>query len=216
MQIQSVNSLYTKPSFKAAYPVIHWTCETNGSYAPVISYELTKKLQGKLVRALNKVCGLVKVDGETLRIQDYLRKTDFDYRFNQKVRSFYNPKAEESDVFEPISYIISGKDAVDFDTNVASNIGREKHYAKTALGTPYSAEANIAINNYLNQGVKLIYNKASRIKGNDNRNCALNTKFEIIRDRNGKIKDYKLKDVRFMPETGKDSPIEKYTSLKKA
>ena len=55
--MNSINPVrFNQPTinFKSAYPVVHWVAETNGSYAPALSLELVKKLQGSLVRVLNK------------------------------------------------------------------------------------------------------------------------------------------------------------------
>ena len=46
------NPQYNQTNFKATYPVVH-RIVNNGTYIPVSDYERIKKLQGKLVRALN-------------------------------------------------------------------------------------------------------------------------------------------------------------------
>ena len=54
MKIQPTNYTYQNTTnFKSTYPVVHWVCEANGSYAPIANLDLVKKLQGKIVRILN-------------------------------------------------------------------------------------------------------------------------------------------------------------------
>ena len=59
MQIHSINNLSSqnktqRVNFKSTYPVVHWVAEANSSYAPVANLDIVKKLQGKIVRVLNK------------------------------------------------------------------------------------------------------------------------------------------------------------------
>ena len=46
MKIQPTNYTYQNTTnFKSTYPVVHWVCEANGSYAPIANLDLAKKLQ---------------------------------------------------------------------------------------------------------------------------------------------------------------------------
>ncbi len=194
-------------NFKSTYPVVHWVAETNGSYAPAVTLELTKKLQSKLVRTLNKQDG--KLDEVAMRVRQYLKDSDKDFRLLSKVRSFYDKYAPYCKKFEPISYMISGKDVALFEERATKDIGKTKSVAKNILGTPYSAESKAALRNYVLQGMEFIKNKVRKIKDSKGMTYSLHTKFEVVRNRNGKIKDYRLLDVRFLPDKGPQNPIER-------
>ena len=121
MQIQTLQ----QPNFKATYPVVHWVAETNGSFAPVANLDTIRKLQGKLVRALNKTRYDKTPTAKIAKpIQSYIKTNDADYLKEPHVRSFYNRVAKYGQAFEPASYIISGADVKDFEETLAKNIGR--------------------------------------------------------------------------------------------
>lgn len=218
MNIQPINSSI---NFSSTYPVVHWVAETNGSFAPVANLKITKKLQGKVVRVLNKALDETKkpmVPAEQ-KLRAYIGSADVDYRNaftlntdkNQpRVRSFYN--RIESDIdkkFTPIGYIISGKDIKPFEDNLAKEIGKMKSAAKELFNTVYSPASLAAIESYNRNGLEFVNDKNLRIKDKQGMTYVLHTKFEIIRDKYGKIKDYRFIDARFMPEYGKGSPFEK-------
>ena len=82
------------PNFKSCYPVTHWLAEANESYAPVLTTELAKKLQGILVRYLN--ASAKKYSGKKAafcqEVKDFMASTDRDYANLPFVRSFYDKK----------------------------------------------------------------------------------------------------------------------------
>ena len=209
--MNSINPVrFNQPTinFKSAYPVVHWVAETNGSYAPALSLELVKKLQGSLVRVLNKTDK--PLNPVQSKVKEYIKTKDRDYGKISVVRSFYDRKGANGTNFKPISYMISGKDVDRFNKDLGEEIGRSKGFSIQRIGNPYSAEAKIAIENYMRGGLKFVNNLANRLKGKDSETYVLHTKFEIERNRAGKIKGYRLVDARFLPEKGKDSPIERY------
>ena len=59
MQIQSISNLsnqkqYSNPNFRSVYPIYHWLADgSQGSYAPVMTRELSKFLGQKMSRYLN-------------------------------------------------------------------------------------------------------------------------------------------------------------------
>ena len=138
MNIQPVNNT----NFKSTYPVVHWVAETNGSYAPVANLQIVKKLQGKIIRMLNKplVSSTKPMEPLEQRLRAYIGVCDADYRNNPNVRSFYN----RTDA-APVSYVISGEDVGIFENNLAKNIGRAKSNARELLSKPYSPETMEAI-----------------------------------------------------------------------
>ena len=206
-KIQSTN-------FKSTYPVVHWLAESNSSYAPVAGLELTKKLQQKLVRTINKPSYPNNLSGITAaRIKEYLKLKDIDFRNNPIVRSFYDRQAGGKQGFTPISYMISGDDVQLFENVLAKDIGRAKGMARDIFGTTRSAESMNAIITYIKQGLNFVNNKSRRIKDSDGIKYALHTKFETVRNKSGKIKDYRLVDVRFLPERGSSSPLERYKNM---
>ena len=206
MQIQTLQ----QPNFKATYPVVHWVAETNGSFAPVANLDTIKKLQGKLVRALNKTRYDKTPTAKIAKpIQSYIRTKDADYNKVPRVRSFYNRVAKYDQAFEPASYIISGADVKNFEENLAKNIGRAKSRARELFNAPHSFEAIEAIELYNNKGLEYVKKDSKQIKDENGIPQILHTKFEIVRNRLGKITDFKLLDIRFLPAKGNKNPLER-------
>lgn len=202
MNIQSINSQQPyKPNFKSTYPVMHWVAETNGSYARVSNLDLVKKLQGKVIRMLNKPLkdSKTKMNITEQNLRAYIGACDVSYRNNPTVRSFYNRTESSLGGFSPISYIISGEDVELFDNALAKNIGKAKSKAREYLSKPYSPEAIEAIKLYNNEGLRFVKDFSKQIKDKNNIPCVLHTKFEIVRNKLDKIKDYRFVDARFLP-----------------
>ena len=202
MNIQPVKNT----NFKSTYPVVHWVAETNGSYAPVANLQIVKKLQGKIIRMLNKplVSSTKPMEPLEQRLRAYIGVCDADYRNNPNVRSFYN----RTDA-APVSYVISGDDVGIFENNLAKNIGRAKSNARELLSKPYSPETMEAIKLYNREGLKFVQNNSKQIQDKNGMMYILHTKFEIIRNRMGKIKDYKFVEARFLPARGQGSSLGK-------
>ncbi len=202
MNIQSINSQHTqKLNFKSTYPVVHWVAETNGSYAKVSNLELVKKLQGKVIRMLNKLLkdSKTKMDVTEQNFRAYIGACDVSYRNNPVVRSFYNRTESSLGGFSQVSYIISGEDVELFENYLAKNIGKAKSKAREYLSNPYSPEAIEAIKLYNNEGLRFVKNLKKQIKDKNGTPYVLHTKFEIVRNTLGKIKDYRFIDARFLP-----------------
>ena len=109
----------------------------------------------------------------------------------------------------PVSYVISGEDVGIFENNLAKNIGRAKSNARELLSKPYSPETMEAIKLYNREGLKFVQNNSKQIKDKNGIIYMLHTKFEIIRNRMGKIKDYKFVEARFLPSGGHGSSLGK-------
>ncbi len=207
----NLNNSKTNTNFKSTYPIVHWVAEANGSYAPVSNLELVKKLQGKIIRVLNKPLKDSKkvINPTEQNLRAYIGSSDVDYRNLAKVRSFYNRFLSSVEKYSPVSYIISGKDVDIFEDYLAKSIGKAKHNAKELLNNPYSPETVDAIRLYNNKGLSYVNNKNNRIKDENGMGYILHTKFEIIRNKLGKIKDYRFIDARFLPEQGPKNPLER-------
>ena len=197
----NIQPIPNNTNFKSTYPVVHWVSETNGSFAPVANLELTKKLQGKIVRILNKKLNDTQkpMQAAEQKLRAYIGSCDIDYRNLPIVRSFYNRVYAAPNEARPVGYIISGKHVETFNEYLAKNIGKEKNNAKQLLNNPYSEQTIQAIRKYNNDGLRFVENFGNLIKDRNNITYVLHTKFEIIRNKLGKIKDYRFLDARFLP-----------------
>lgn len=198
MNIQPISN---NTNFKSTYPVVHWVAETNGSYAPVANLELTKKLQGKIVRILNKklIDTTKPMQLAEQKLRAYIGSCDIDYRNIPIVRSFYNRVYTAPNETKAAAYMISGRHVDDFNEYLAKNIGKEKYNAKQLINNPYSEKTIEAIEKYNREGLSFVENFHNMIKDRNNMTYVLHTKFEIIRNKFGKIKDYRFIDARFLP-----------------
>lgn len=215
MKIQAAQNYQLQkqtPQFKSAYPVIHWVKETNGSYAPAISNELNEKLQRILVRLLNNQGKKVKPNKIQFMqyIQSVIASKDSDYAENRIVRSFYDHDGGGwiQDKFAPYGYILSGKHAEHMSETLGKPIGRAKGEAPRINDSLMkTAEVSIAVGDYKQQGLTLVKRLASKFKDSKKICQGLHTKFEIIRTKTGKIKEFRLLDIRFCPEEGPENPF---------
>lgn len=210
MQVNYKTTNYNQ-NFKATYPVVHWVAESNGSFAPVANLELTRKLQGKIIRILNKslLSSTKPMNPSEQKLRTYISSCDVDYRQKPIVRSFYDRIGASFQKFNPTAYMISGNNVNEFNELLAKKIGKAKKVAKSDFSTPYSPEAIKAIQDYNFYGLQFVNSNQMRIRDKNNMTYVLHTKFEIIRNKLGKIKDYKFVDVRFLPERGKANPFER-------
>ena len=215
MQIQAINNFTLqhqekRPQFKKAYPVVHWVGEAKGSYYPVVSSELTEKLQRILVGFLNGSRRL-KQNGAGKKAVEYIASEDKDYSKTDIARSYYD-KMGGFDKFKkkflPLAYLITGGDAYLFNQKFGKPLGKAKANAMERDGRRESAELQIARSNY-NIGGWTMVNDPNKRKYDDNDNkYALHTMFEIVRGKkSGKIKGFNLVGIKFCPEKGPDNPF---------
>ncbi len=212
------------PNFTSTMPVVHWVAEANGSYAPALSADLAQNLQSSLVRVLNKKDAPKKWSGfkDVMEaIKDYLGSADVQYEqkrmgedYKKAVRSFTDYSAEKSNVFKYMNYLITGNDVEVFNERFGKCIGKAKRRAREIFGARHSAETQIALKNYDYLGLNFVNNPARQLYDKDGSRLALHTKFEIMRNKEGRITDYVLKDVRLLPAYGPNSPIVKYNKGK--
>lgn len=199
------------PSFEATFPVVHWVSETNASASPEFALDVVKILQGKLIRLINKVNknkaqqqikfplpNDILIPPE-LKIYNYLKSCDLDFRRQPKIRSFYDRTTNENSS-RPVAYAITGADIEVFENTLAKNIGIEKKEARKTLGTPYSQKAKAAIDKYSNSGLKFVLSPEKRIYDNNRNPYVLHTHFVIRRNKNGEIKGYDLVNAKFLPQ----------------
>ena len=212
MQIQTIKNNFGtqqnshKPNFKAVYPVIHWVAETNGSYAPVMGLELTKKLQRTIISLLNKSSKLSETHlGK--RLLNYISKCDIDYRRLGIARSFYDQKGGWDGNFIPISYVLTGEDGQFFEKTYGKKFGETLKISPKINGVAKSAEHEKAKKDYAILGKNYVMDKSHRIYDAEGIEYALHTKFQTIRSKTGKIKGYELVDVKFCPQEGANNPF---------
>ena len=212
MKIQPNNYTYQNTTnFKSVYPVVHWVCEANGSYAPIANLNLAKKLQGKIVRILNKPLNDTKknIKPEEQKLRAYIGSSDIDYRNVSVVRSFYNRIKGSINKYTPVSYLISGDDVKVVNEYLTKHIGRAKEGKQDLISKPYSPELAEAIRHYNIDGLKFVQDKDKQLTDEAGFTYILHTKFEIIRNKLGQIKDYKFQDARFLPSEGTKNPLER-------
>ncbi len=216
MNIQPTNNSI---QFKSGFPVVHWVRETNGSYAPAFSRDLNEKLQRSVVRLLNS--NVEKAKPEKRSLIEYVKKvvsaSDSDFARIPFARSFYNHHGGwNGQKFHPFGYILTGRHAEYMSEIFGKPIGRAKADAPRRDGNiSDTAEVNIALGDYFKIGINFVKRLASNFKPDGKKSCGLHTKFEIIRTRTGKIKEYRLIDVKFCPEEGVENPFVRTGYIKK-
>ena len=201
MNIQPTQNYSTQ--FKSGYPVVHWVRETNESFAPALTSELNVKLQKSIVRLLNSQMKNVKPERLALMryVKGIISGRDKDFAENPVARSFYNSQGGwDGQKFEPIGYILTGIHAEHMSETLGKPIGKAKSEV------PIGAEVNIALGDYFKRGLNFVKRLASGFKS-DKTHYGLHTKFEVIRSKTGKIKEYRLLDLKFCPTEGPNNPF---------
>ena len=77
------------------------------------------------------------------------------------------------------------------------------------MNFPYSYETLQALHLYNNNGLAYVKNDAKQIKDENGIPQILHTKFEVVRNKLGKVTDFKLLDIRFLPAKGDKNPLER-------
>lgn len=120
---------------------------------------------------------------------------------NQYVRSFYNRVKGMLDGRYYLTYMISGKDIKPFEDDLAKNIGKAKHESLSVADTAYSEVTKDAIDSYNQNGLEFVNDPNYRLKSKTTgMTYILRANFEAIKNKSGKIKDYKFIDAKFVPE----------------
>ena len=209
MKIASLNSNSPQTSFRSAFPVVHWIAETNGSYTPA-DMQTVRLLQGKVIRILNKPLSKTTkpIKPQEQAIKAYMSSCDADYRHKAVARSFYKYTSGNPEKYTPVSFIITGKDVDLFNNSYGRNIGEAKGKAR-ANGHKNSSEVDDAIRDYKYDGFAFVKADKRQIKDKKGLKYILHTKFEIVRNKIGEIKDYRFVDARFLPASGPRNPLNK-------
>lgn len=204
-------------NFKAAYPVYHWLSETNGSYAITTTKELSKTLQSKLVRMLNKYTPNFIEESDIIpqRISNFMAKADRDFGKCPIARSFYNHAGGWiKGKFEPLAYLITGEDAELFEKNLGKPIGIIKRQSPVVAGKYLSAELNLAIGDYKKRGLMFVKERSKNFHNENKIPYGLHIKYETARTKNGKIKGFDIVGLKFLPEKGESNPFVKLGMVK--
>lgn len=111
------------PNFKSVYPVYHWY-NPNKKFSPVTDIGTIRHCQRLLVGMINSTTPkLYRKDSSFLQqVINYIAVNDKDFLAVPYVRSFYNAKGgfkrdAKGNIYkvEPLAYIITGNDAVNFE-----------------------------------------------------------------------------------------------------
>ena len=209
MKASPLNNVCYQTNFRSVYPVYHWVAEAGGSYGPSVTESLNRKLNAKIVEYMNKT-KIVKSEETnilTKKVREYMQKFDTQFRHFSFARSFYSDKGGlVASKMQPISYIATADDAEYLDNVLGRAIGRAK---KRGMSTISTAEQNIATGNYWRLGQQHVEKRAKKFVDKSGMQYGLHTKFEVVRNKDGEIKRYKLIDVRFLPEYGEKNPFVK-------
>lgn len=95
MEIQPTQTYSYSPKFQSVYPVYHWVAETNGSYAPVLSNELSKTLNGKLVRVLNTNARSILNKITKIKHQELIFSNELEPINDKKIRQYLLKQMEK-------------------------------------------------------------------------------------------------------------------------
>ena len=207
MQVSPLSNISYKTNFKSVYPVYHWVAESGGSYGPAVTESLSRKLNAKVVEYMNKtkIVKSEEINAITKKIKGYMQKFDTQFLKFPFARSFYSNKGGIVDnKILPISYIATAEDAEYIDNILGKAIGQAK---KIGLPNIATAEENIATGNYWKLGRKYIESRAKNFVDDLGTEYGLHTKFEVVRNKDGEIKKYKLIDLKFLPENGEKNPF---------
>ena len=128
-------------------------------------------------------------------------KTDKYNISQQRVRSFYNREKGLLDGRYYPTYMISGKDIQPFEQDLAKNIGKTKHEGLSLFDNAHTEEAKEAIDLYNKNGLEYVNDSEHRLKSKTTgMTYILRANFEPIKNKSGKIKDYKFISAKFVPE----------------
>lgn len=210
MRIQSASSYSNNTNFRAVYPVVHWVAEKNGSYAPAVSMDLTKKLQRKLVTMLNSKEKEKMVEKLPFlsNLKEFFKSWDRSYRMNPISRSFYDINGGWDDgKFKSFAYLLTGDDVYTFEKTWAKPLGMMKGKSPTVNGKPKSAELSMVSRNYTVKGLDFVKRRTQMFHDKDGNLYGLHTKFEIVRNKKGEVKDFEFRGVSFRPIKGDENPL---------
>jgi len=140
MQISNIevkNTNYTsKCNFKSVYPVYHWH-RVNGKFVPATDSNVVHRYQ-KLLAGILRQGGFLDLEhgGKSFlyQIASFVAQFDSDYKYGRYVRSFYDnhggykyDSKGEAYKIVPSAYLLTGKDAIEFEETFGRPIGKLKN-----------------------------------------------------------------------------------------
>ena len=138
------------------------------------------------------------------RVRRFVTRRDSDYAENHYVRTFYNSKGGiKNGKFEPIVYLLTGRDAVNFEETYGKPLGQ----LKKQLGLKYSAEIQSAKIDYWLKGLNYVKQKSQKSCGRDGLPHELHIKTETVRSKTGNIKGYNIVNMEYFPNQGTKNPF---------
>jgi len=99
--------------------------------------------------------------------------------------------------------------------NFAKDVGRAKATERELKDKASSADLKMAWHNYFVNGLDFVNDKKHHIRDLKGISYGIHTKFEAIRDSEGKVKDYNFIDLKLLPEVGYENPFNRLFSRKK-
>ena len=199
-------------NFKHVYPVYHWH-KVNGKYIPAVGSQAVHQYQRLLAGMLRKG-GYLNLDIESNsffhKTARYIAMNDGDYKAVPYVRSFYNNfggykydiKGEAYE-FEPCVYLLTGNDAVEFETTFGKPIGmvkKQENYSESEIeNVVKNAKFAFAVN-----GFRFVKNRVEKFKDKEtSKPLELHTIF--VQDDGRKTP--RLIKIGFFPKGGKNNPL---------
>ena len=163
--------------------------------------ETDKRTQQKYVRQIKRL----DEELQEIRLVDSFRRKvasqDNDYARCPYVRSFYNDKAGlQHGNSEPMIYLMTGQDAVNFENNYGKPIG----YMKGKQHTKKSAELQEAKGNYWAVGLNYAKRRSQQYRNKAGLPSELCVYMDTVRAQNGEVKKYNINRLEYNPvETSK-------------
>ena len=194
------NKIINSLDKEAQQNVMNWTSSASlESIRPVLQLPKTEKEALAIFRGR---FGFYDTDYAYAPISNMKTgKTDKQNAAQQRVRSFYNREKGLLDGRYYLTYMISGKDIQPFEEDLAKNIGKTKHDGLSLFENAYTPEAKEAIDLYNKNGLEYVNDSKHRLKSKTTgMTYILRANFEPIRNKAGKIKDYKFISAKFVPE----------------
>lgn len=239
MQIQPTNN-YSRfnnrqsPQFKAAYPIVHWVAETNGSYAPILAKDAAEKLNNRIISMLTanskEIVEKIATTKEAIKIKESGAKKIIKKSLNQlnrelsellltlRVKSYiartdadYAKKSTARAFYNREGGFKHGK----YDAVATILTGDDAEFFNREFGRPIGvarAKSDViglekAIARYWEEGAKFVERKAKEFKKFNGEPAELHVKLEAVRNSAGKIINHNVVDMRFFPKEGPNNPF---------
>lgn len=204
--IRTLNSSWTKMlnslDKEAQQNVLKWT--SSGNLENIKSELRLPKTEKEALAIFRGRFGFYDIDYAYAPKSQKVRKNKKQtINSEERVRSFYNRTKGLLDGRYYLSYMISGKDLLPFK-ELVEGIGNKKHEAK-GINLDEAPELKEAIDTevkkYITKGLEFVNNSERRLASKTTgMTYILRANFEPIKNKAGKIKDYKFISAKFVPE----------------